>query len=104
MSRFMRPTWGAKNTVVDALSHDALSTFKQVAPDADESPSQIPQALLALTVEEQPDWTSQRWAQHVSASCRQEWLGQRNGHISPERRNTDLLPGGSHSSPPGIGI
>lgn len=62
---------GKDNVAADALSRNSLSSFLQVVPDADKDPTPIPRTLLDLTVREQPDWTSPRWARLFSACCRQ---------------------------------
>ena len=61
---------GQTNAAADALSRNRLSSFLQVVPEADKDPTPIPQALLDMTVREQPDWTSVRWARLFSAFCR----------------------------------
>lgn len=61
---------GQSNVAADALSRNALLSFLQVIPGADAQPTAIPQALLDVTVREQPDWTSQRWARLFSAFCK----------------------------------
>ena len=62
---------GESNVAADALSRNLLSSFLQAVPGADKEPTPIPQALLDMTVKEQPDWTSVRWARLFSACCRQ---------------------------------
>ena len=61
---------GVENVAADALSRNRMSTFLQEVPAADPQPTAIPQALVDMTVMEQPDWTSPRWAQLFSAFCR----------------------------------
>ena len=61
---------GVENVAADALSRNCMSTFLQEVPAADPQPTAIPQALVDMTVMEQPDWTSPRWAQLFSAFCR----------------------------------
>ena len=62
---------GAQNVAADALSSDHVLSFLQAVPEADRLPAAIPQALVNLTVIEQPEWTSPRWASLFSAFCRQ---------------------------------
>ena len=62
---------GVENVAADALSRNCVSTFMQEVPGAEPHPTPIPQALVDMTVREQPDWTSPRWAQLFSAFCRQ---------------------------------
>ena len=49
---------GVENVAADALSRDNVVTFLQVVPEAERYPTPIPEALVDLTVREQPDWTS----------------------------------------------
>ena len=62
---------GVENVAADALSRNSLSTFLQEVPNAEAQPTQIPQALVDMTVWEQPNWTSERWGQLFSAFCKQ---------------------------------
>jgi hypothetical protein len=62
---------GVENVAADALSRNCFSTFLQEVPGAAPQSTSIPQALVDMTVREQPDWTSPRWAQLFSAFCRQ---------------------------------
>lgn len=61
---------GLRNVAADALSRNDLPRFLQVVPEADRASTTVPPALVDLLVREQPDWTSPRWAQLFSASCR----------------------------------
>ena len=54
---------GDKNTAADAVSRGNMDIFFQVVPDACQSPTTIPSAVLGLLVEQQPDWLSPAWAQ-----------------------------------------
>ena len=56
---------GRENTLADAISRDIL--FSQI-PEARVDRCHIPQGLLALLVEAQPDWTSPVWSQ-LFTSC-----------------------------------
>ena len=62
---------GVENVAADALSRNCISSFLQEVPGADPHPTPIPQALVDITVRQQLDWTSPRWAQLFSAFCRQ---------------------------------
>ena len=62
---------GASNVAADALSRNRVSQFVQVMPEAEKDPTAIPQPLINLTVREQPNWTSARWARLFSDCCRQ---------------------------------
>jgi hypothetical protein len=64
---------GTLNVAADALSRDCILDFLQVVPEAEVAvaPTSIPQSLIDLTIREQPDWTSPRWAKLFSACCRQ---------------------------------
>ena len=62
---------GVNNVAADALSRNDFPRFLQAVPEVDRQSSLIPRALVDLLVRERPDWTSPRWAQLFSASCRQ---------------------------------
>lgn len=51
---------GKVNVRADALSRNDLTRFLQEVPTVDRVPTPIPDQLLLLLVEEQPDWTSPR--------------------------------------------
>lgn len=53
---------GIENTLADAISRDDLHYFLSQVPRARGNHTNIPQALLSLLVDQQPDWTSQAWA------------------------------------------
>ncbi len=59
------------NIRADALSRNDLARFLQAASKADRVPTQVPGQVLALLVEEQPDWISPRWTELFAASIRQ---------------------------------
>ena len=52
---------GRHNTLADALSRNNLQLFRSLSPQAHQSPTPIPAALLHLLIVEQPDWTSRSW-------------------------------------------
>lgn len=62
---------GLHNIAADALSRNNLLRFLQAVPGAQRVPASVAQDLVDLLVREQPDWTSLRWAQLFSASCKQ---------------------------------
>ncbi len=62
---------GKDNIRADALSRNDLTRFLQAAPKADRVPTQVPGQVLALLVEEQPDWISPRWTELFATSIRQ---------------------------------
>ena len=53
---------GVENTAVDVLSHDNILIFMQVVPGAERHPTSIPEALVDLTVKEQP-------SHHIAFIC-----------------------------------
>ena len=86
---------GVENVAADALSRNCMSTFLQEVPAADPQPTAIPQALVDMTVMEQPDWTSPRWAQLFSAFCGSS-PGNPEGVSGREEEISSLLPGDVH--------
>ena len=62
---------GKDNIQADALSRNNTSRFLQALPGADQEPAQIPQLLLTLLVNKQPDWMSPDWTRWFTASIRQ---------------------------------
>ena len=54
---------GAQNGWADAISRNHLPLFFVQVPRAVDHQEPIPSSLLALLVNEQPDWTSPAWAQ-----------------------------------------
>ena len=61
---------GKDNVRADALSRNDFPRFLQAAPDACVRPTRIPLQVLALLVEEQPDWVSPRWTELFVACIR----------------------------------
>ena len=53
---------GAHNQLADALSRNNAPYFMSNYPQAQLTPSPIPQALVDLLMGSKPDWTSQRWS------------------------------------------
>ena len=51
---------GVENVAANPLSRNYLSTFLQEVPEADPQMTLIPQALVDMMVQEQPDRTSPR--------------------------------------------
>ena len=62
---------GKDNMQADALSRNNTNRFLQALPGADQEPVDIPQPLLTLLVNEQPDWISPDWTRWFTASIRQ---------------------------------
>ena len=53
---------GKLNTAADALSHNNLSLFHSLTPQAKAAPSSIPHQLLLLLTDHELHWTSPTWA------------------------------------------
>jgi len=64
-------TPGVQNDMADAISRDNLCYFFSQAPGVQHRRVAIPPPLLALVVEQAPDWTSLTWAQLFKNSLRQ---------------------------------
>ena len=54
---------GQFNTQADALSHNNVSSFKFLHPQAHPVPTNIPAALLGLLIIRKPGWLSKIWIQ-----------------------------------------
>ena len=52
---------GVRNPIADALSRNHMDSFHSLLPQADDSPTAIPEALLDLLIVSRPDWTSTHW-------------------------------------------
>lgn len=63
---------GEENTLADALSRDNMSLFFSQAPQARKDPTEISEAVIALLIEQQPDWTAQTWCQLFKNSFQPE--------------------------------
>ena len=59
---------GRENTLADAISRGNLDLLFSQIPEARDARCQVPQDLLALLVDAQPDWTSPAWSQ-LFANC-----------------------------------
>lgn len=59
---------GKLNTAADALSRDRLSQFHSLIPQADLTPSAVPQAVRSLAFQGPPDWTSHQWREQFRRS------------------------------------
>ena len=64
---------GADNVLADAISRGNLSVFFSLLQTADPVPVWIPEALIALLVTVQPDWTSPSWSRLFTSCLRQAW-------------------------------
>ena len=62
---------GKDNIRADALSRNEVDRFLQALPGADQKETDIPQQLLTLLVDKQPDWMSSDWTRLFTASIRQ---------------------------------
>jgi len=62
---------GKENVQANALTHKLVSSFFQMVPGAVQQSVQVPKEALWLLVEDQPDWTSQHWAE-LFAACTRE--------------------------------
>ena len=62
---------GKDNIRADALSWNEVDRFLQALPGADQKETDIPQQLLTLLVDKQPDWMSSDWTRLFTASIRQ---------------------------------
>ena len=72
-ARFQVEVWathtpGVQNGMADAISRNNLHYFFSQAPDAQRRRIAIPPALVALLVEQRPDWTSQTWTRLFETS------------------------------------
>ena len=61
---------GLTNVAADSLSRNDFARFLQVVPQASREPTLIPKEIVNLSVMDQPDWTSHRWAQLFNACCK----------------------------------
>ena len=59
---------GVANAMADAISRNNLNFLFSQAPGAREGRIEVPPALMALLVQQQPDWTSEAWRQ-LFRSC-----------------------------------
>ena len=63
---------GKLNTAADALSRNKLQLFLSTFPQADKSPTPIPQAARNLVFRGPPNWTSTDWREQFKASLTEE--------------------------------
>ena len=61
---------GSDNGAADALSHDNVTSFFSLVPQANPSPSPTPQLLVELLSDKSLVWTSPRWRQLLEATLR----------------------------------
>ena len=54
---------GKHNIAADALSRNQVKTFHFVCPQAQSTPTQVPQQLVALLMDPSLNWRSRRWKQ-----------------------------------------
>ena len=62
---------GRDNEAADAISRDKMAVFFSQVPQADRTPTAMPQALLDLLVAQCPDWTSPSWSRLFTNFLRQ---------------------------------
>ena len=63
---------GKPNTAAYALSRNKLQLFLSTFPQADKSPTPIPQAARNLVFRGAPNWTSMDWREQFKASLTEE--------------------------------
>ena len=78
---------GRENTAADYLSRDALSSFLQIVPHAQELPTELPEVLMQALVHQMPDWTSEQWrvvyfANGLAASSQKTYKSGENRYLS----------------------
>ena len=61
-------TTGAKNLIADAISRNNMPRFFSQVPEAQYRRAAFPHPLVALLIEQQPDWTFPHWAQLFGSS------------------------------------
>ncbi len=62
---------GVSNSLADAISRNNLPVLFSQVPSAARAQVAIPPALLAVLVEQRPDWTSVRWSQRFGSYFQQ---------------------------------
>ena len=61
---------GARNTAADLVSRNRITEFSALFPQADQSPTPIPQTVVAALMDLNADWPSQSWNQLLCAITR----------------------------------
>ena len=64
---------GVDNVLADAVSRGNHDLFFSCLQTADLVPAVVPDALVALLVSVQPDWTSPSWSRLFTSCLRQAW-------------------------------
>ena len=59
---------GVQNTWADAISRDNIEYFLSQVPGATMEQRKVPDQLVHLLVDQQPDWTSPTWTQLFRSS------------------------------------
>ena len=62
---------GATNSLADALSRNHSQKFFHSLPQANPSPTPVPQQLLDLLLHDPIDWASPKWSTKFSSTCSQ---------------------------------
>ena len=63
---------GRENVAADALSRGNRDLFFQQVPSSTKEPTAIPEVLLDVLVNHQPDWTSRTWRERCAATL--QWV------------------------------
>ena len=61
---------GVENKAADALSRNDAPSFLSQIPSARRTPAEVPEELLQLLVNNQPDWTSHHWTSALTSFLR----------------------------------
>ena len=69
---------GRQNIGADAISRDNLALFFSQVPRASKQPTVIPEALVDLVIQQQPDWLSPIWSR-LFRTCLQQVSPQVQG-------------------------
>ena len=64
---------GHLNEIADALSRNNMKNFFSFVPQADKTPSSVPDELIQLLIPQLPDWTSQHWTGLWTAIFQRDW-------------------------------
>ena len=64
---------GHLNEIADALSRNNMKKFFSFVPQADKTPSSVPDELIQLLIPQLPDWTSQHWTGLWTAIFQRDW-------------------------------
>ena len=89
---------GANNELADAISRDNLRLLFSQVPEASHRRVAVPPPLLALLVEQQPDWTSPTWRQLFGSCFLPAWHPPLRGATGqgPSSTSSSAVGWGSH--------